>query len=164
MATLTQLDEKLAEVLGLAQAAQKATDKVGRLAKDEDVSELATLMQQMGDEAAELERRCTEVAGTRDGKKTAIEDKARETKSEITDFMTTYLEDGDALDGLEFLSMSEAGELAHWKIVEKLNDKAGDPDIGRLVEFAVPVQQQHVASVADQALELAADEDPDEES
>ncbi|MBJ7519421.1 MAG: hypothetical protein JHC84_06970 [Solirubrobacteraceae bacterium] len=78
--------------------------------------------------------------------------------------MTTYLEDGDALDGLEFLSMSEAGELAHWKIVEKLNDKAGDPDIGRLVEFAVPVQQQHVASVADQALELAADEDPDEES
>ncbi|MBJ7519422.1 MAG: hypothetical protein JHC84_06975 [Solirubrobacteraceae bacterium] len=72
MATLTQLDEKLAEVLGLAQAAQKATDKVGRLAKDEDVSELATLMQQMGDEAAELERRCTEVAGTRDGKKTAI--------------------------------------------------------------------------------------------
>jgi len=164
MATLTQLDEKLGEVLGLAQAAQQATDKVGKLAKDEEESELVALMEQMGEQAAELERRCTEVAGTRDGKKTAIEDKARETKSEITDFMTTYLEDGDALDGLEFLSMAEAGELAHWQIVAKLNEKAGDPEIGQLVEFAVPVQQEHVLAVADRSLELAADEDPHEES
>jgi hypothetical protein len=32
MAQITQLESKLAEVLGLAQAAQQATKKVGRLA------------------------------------------------------------------------------------------------------------------------------------
>jgi hypothetical protein len=42
MAELTVLDEKLAEVLGLAQAAQAATKKVGALARREKESELVT--------------------------------------------------------------------------------------------------------------------------
>lgn len=42
--------------------------------------------------------------------RTTINKKARETKGEVTGFMKTYLEDAEALDGLEFLSMAEAGE------------------------------------------------------
>ena len=41
MAELTHLDEKLAEVLGLAQAAQAATKKVATLARKEKETELA---------------------------------------------------------------------------------------------------------------------------
>jgi hypothetical protein len=52
----------------------------------------------------------------RDGVKTAIAKEARETKADVNAFMRTYLEDAEALDGLEFLSMAEAGELAHWEI------------------------------------------------
>ena len=44
MAELTHLDEKLAEVLGLAQAAQVATKKVGTLARQEDETELLELL------------------------------------------------------------------------------------------------------------------------
>jgi hypothetical protein len=40
MAELTILDEKLAEVLGLAQAAQTATKKVATLARKEKETEL----------------------------------------------------------------------------------------------------------------------------
>ena len=40
MAELTHLDEKLAEVLGLAQAAQAATKKVATLARQEKDTEL----------------------------------------------------------------------------------------------------------------------------
>ena len=58
MAELTHLDEKLAEVLGLAQAAQAATRKVATLARQENDTELLHLLERMDDEAAEVEQRC----------------------------------------------------------------------------------------------------------
>ena len=127
MAELTVLEEKLAEVLGLAQAAKAATDKVSALTDEPDLS---TALQRMHDEADETESRCTEVAGEIDGKKTAILDKARETKAEATEMMKTYLgEDADALDGFEFLTMAEAGEVGHWSVLRKLNERARRDDV-----------------------------------
>lgn len=120
------------------------------------------LLRQMGDQAAQVEQRCETVSSTRDGLKTAITKKARETKAEVSEFMKTYLEDAEALDGLEFLSMAEAGEMAHWEILAKLNERAADRDIATLVRFAVPVQQRHVNAVREQSLRLAAEEDPSE--
>ena len=123
MAELTTLEEKLAEVLGLAQAAQGATEKVEGMVEDEEI--VATL-KQMRDEAEETERRCTEVADSRDGKKTAILEKAQETKAEATEMMSTYLGgESDGLDGFEFLTMAEAGEVGHWAVLGKLNESAG---------------------------------------
>lgn len=162
MAGLTVLDEKLAEVLGLAQAAQAATKKVATLARREKESGLVDLMVQMGDQAAQIAQRCDVAAGKRDGMKTAIAKKARETKAEVTGFMRTYLEDAEALDGLEFLSMAEAGEMAHWEILTTLNAKAKDSDIAAVIRYAVPVQQAHVNAVREHSLRLAADEDPAE--
>ena len=93
MAELTNLESKLAEVLGLAMAAQGATDKVkSMLAADDD---LASALQRMHDEAAETEERCTSLAGEIEGKKTAILDSARETKQEASEMMQTYLGDED---------------------------------------------------------------------
>lgn len=162
MAELTHLDEKLAEVLGLAQAAQVATKKVATLARKEKETKLVALMQKMSEQAAQVQARCEEVAGTRDGMKTAITAKARETKAEVTGFMKTYLEDAEALDGLEFLSMTEAGEMAHWEILAALNETANDRDVAAVVKFAVPLQTAHVAAVREHSLRLAADEDPSE--
>ena len=51
MAELTHLDEKLAEVLGLAQAAQAASKKVATLARKEKETDLVELMTRMGDDA-----------------------------------------------------------------------------------------------------------------
>ena len=162
MAELTHLDEKLAEVLGLAQAAQAATEKVATLAGQEKDTELLELLKRMGDEAAKVEKRCEDAAGTREGMKTAIAEKARETKAEVSGFMKTYLEDAEALDGLEFLSMAEAGELAHWETLAKFNETADDEDIADVVKFALPLQQSHVEAVRNQSLRLAAEEDPSE--
>jgi hypothetical protein len=160
MAELTTLEEKLAEVLGLAQAAQVATKKVATLARKEKETELLELMQQMGDDAAKVQQRCDVVAGSREGMRTAITKKARETKAEVVGFMKTYLEDAEALDGLEFLSMAEAGEMAHWEILAKLNETASDTPIAGVVKFAVPLQQAHVDAVREHSLRLAGDEDP----
>jgi hypothetical protein len=162
MAELTKLDTKIAEVLGLAMASQRATKQVaGMLADDEQ--DLAPRLERMHDEAKETEERCTDLAGSFDGKKTAILDKAREVRDEGTKMMETYLAGEDeALDGFEFLTMAEAGEVGHWRIVETLNRTAGDPGVATLVGWALPIQQRHFDEVVASALEIAAKEDPTE--
>jgi len=156
MADLTPLDEKLAEVLGLAQAAQAATKTV---AKMEDADAFAGALEQMGEEAAETARRTDALIDGLEGKKTAIRDLARETKGEATEMMETYLEgEEEALDGFEFLSMAVAGELCHWEIVEKMAETLGADEVLALAVWAVPVQREHVDLVRKASLRLAAKE------
>ena len=162
MAELTTLEEKLAEVLGLAQAAQGATEEVEGLVEDEDA---AGTLRRMHEEAEETERRCVALAEERDGKKTAILEKAQETKGEATDMMSTYLGgDSDGLDGFEFLTMAEAGEVGHWAVLQKLNESAGEQDLGELIDWALPIQERHLSDVKSCSLKLAGEKDPYEES
>jgi len=161
MAELTKLESKLGEALGLAMAAQAATKKVSGML-DEDAHGLGDKLERMHQEAAETERRCTELAGEFDGKKTAILDEAHDVKGEAVEMMRTYLEgETDALDGFEFLTMAEAGELGHWSIVKKLNERAGIAAVEELADWAVPVQERHYQTVLQGSLALAGDEDPD---
>ena len=156
MAELTELDEKVAEVYGLAQAAQNATDKVSNLVDDEQI---VTVLNRMHEEAAETEQRCEQLAGELDGKKTAIQDKARETKQEAEQMMKDYLgDDADGLDGLEFLIMAEAGELGHVEIVGAMNEQVGEQRIQELFEWAQPIQQRHFEQTRECALQLARQE------
>lgn len=162
MAELTTLEEKLAEVIGLAEAAQKATEKVEGLVDDDSV---ASKLRQMREEAEETARRGTEVAEQRDGKKTAILEKAQETKGEATEMMRTYLgEDADGLDGFEFMTMAEAGEVGHWAVLRKLNEQAGEDQVSELVEWALPIQERHFSETKECALRLAGEKDPYEEA
>ena len=156
MAELTELEEKVAEVYGLAQAAQGATEKVSKLVEDEEIT---TVLQRMHEEAAQTEERCEQVAGELDGKKTAIQDKARETKQEAEQMMKDYLgDDADGLDGLEFLIMAEAGELGHVEIVGAMNEVTGQPNIQELFDWALPIQQRHFEQTRQAALQLARQE------
>jgi hypothetical protein len=158
MAELTVLEEKLAEVIGLAMAAQGATEKVAGLTDD---AGLADKLEQMNEEARETEKRGTEIADELDGKKTAVLEKARETKGEATQMMTTYLgDDADALDGFEFLTMAEAGEVGHWSVLGKLNEQAGDQRLQALIDWALPIQERHFADVKAGSVKLAGAEDP----
>jgi hypothetical protein len=163
MAELTELDEKVAEVYGLAQAAQNATEKVSKLVEDDQI---VTVLKRMHDEAAETEQRATQVADGLEGKKTALLDKARETKGEATEMMQTYLgDDADGLDGLEFLLMAEAGELGHVEIARTLSQRAqaeGVTEVRELLDWAQPIQERHFAQTREAALSLAQQEDPDE--
>jgi hypothetical protein len=162
MAELTVLEEKLAEVLGLAMAAQDSTRKVEGLTEDES---LAQTLARMRDEAEQTEERCSAIAEQLDGKKTAVLEKARETKGEASDMMKTYLgDDADALDGFEFLTMAEAAEVGHWSVLRKLNERAQDGRLEELIDWALPIQERHFKEALDGSLELAAQEDPNESS
>jgi hypothetical protein len=163
MASLTKLEAKIAEVTGLAMAAQDVTRLVrGMLGPEHEA--LAKKLAQARDEARETQKRCTEVAGSFNGKKTAILEKAREVKQEATEMREAYLAgEDDPLDGFEFLTMAEAGEVGHWAIVEKLNERAGLGEVRTLAAWALPIQQRHLQEALDGSLKLAADEDPNEE-
>ena len=159
MAELTTLETKLGEVLGLAMAAQDSTQKVKKLAQEEGNDELVHQLERIHQEAAETEERCTEVAEGLDGKKTAVLEKAREVKREAGEMMSTYLgDDADALDGFEFLTMAEAGELGHWEIVREMSRTTGEDAALELADWAIPIQRRHTELVRDSALELAAEE------
>jgi hypothetical protein len=138
MAKLTTLESKLAEVLGLAMAAQDSVQQVRGM---------------LGREHAALDKRLAKAR-----------DEARETKQEATEMREAYLGgEDDPLDGFEFLTMAEAGEVGHWSIVAKLNEKAGVEELRRLTDWALPVQQRHLEEALDGSLKLAAEQDPFEE-
>jgi nucleotide-binding universal stress UspA family protein len=163
MAELTNLESKLGEVLGLAMAAQGATDKVSKL--DEIDRELKQTLERMHDEAKEAEERATAVAAGFEGKKTAILDEAREVKQKATEMMRDYLDRAsDALDGFEFLTMAEAGEVGHWEILKALNERARNAGVQELVEWGIPIQQRHLEAVRQGSLKLASEEDPNEQA
>jgi hypothetical protein len=160
MAELTNMDTKIAEVIGLAQAAQGATEKVEKLVEDDALKQS---LQRMRQEAIETEERTTRVVEGFDGKKTAILDKARETKQEATEMMQTYLgQDADGLDGFEFLTMAEAGEVGHWEILGTLNERARNAALREVIDWATPIQERHLQEARKGSLQLAADEDPNE--
>jgi hypothetical protein len=163
VAELTNLESKLGEVIGLAMAAQGATDKVSKL--DDLDRELEQQLERMHDEAKEAEERATEVAASFEGKKTAILEEAREVKQKATEMMQDYLDRAaDALDGFEFLTMAEAGEVGHWEVLKTLNDRAHNSGVQELVEWGIPIQQRHLETVRQGSLKLASEEDPNETS
>ena len=158
MAELTVLEEKLAEVIGLAMAAQSTSDKVAGMTEDD---ELSRQLERMKEEAEETEERGTRFAEDLDGKKTAVLEKARETKGEAGDMMSTYLGgDAEALDGFEFLTMAEAAEVGHWAVLRKLNEQARDARLQELIDWALPIQERHFEEAKAGSLKLAGEEDP----
>jgi hypothetical protein len=102
-------------------AAQSATEKIIGLDEAEQVKDV---LKQMNADATETEERGTALADGIEGKKTAILEKARETKSKGSDMLKTYIDsESDALDGFEFLTMAEAGEAGPWQVLAVLAKK-----------------------------------------
>jgi hypothetical protein len=157
MAELTNLETKLGEVIGLAMAAQAATERVEKLTSDR---QLKKQLQTMRKEAAKAEKDGTTVAASFSGKKAKILSEARTVKTKGATMMKAYLERGsDELDGFEFLTMAEAGEVGHWSVLQELNKQAKHPGIRDLVKEQLPIQRRHFKDVTSASLQLAAKED-----
>jgi hypothetical protein len=163
MAELTNLETKLGEVIGLAMAAQASIDRISKLAQGE--KELVQQMKTMRAEAADAEKRATQLAGTFDGKKSKIMSEARAVKKKGAEMLKTYLDrDADLLDGMEFMTMAEAGEVGHWAVLAQMNKNAKHPGIRELVAKQLPIQKRHLRDVSAASVALAAKEDPNAEA
>ncbi len=157
MAELTNLETKLGEVIGLAMAAQAATERVEKLTKDR---QLKKQLQTMRKEAAQAEKDGTAVAASIDKKKGKILAEARSVKTKGATMMKTYLErNSDELDGFEFLTMAEAGEVGHWSVLQELNKQAKHAGIRQLVSTYLPIQKRHLKEAMAASVQMAAKED-----
>ena len=157
VAELTNLEAKLGEVIGLAMAAQGATDKIAKLTGDR---ELKRQLKTMRSEAIAAEKGAAEVAGTFSGKKGAIMKEARQVKRKATKMMSTYLDrSADGLDGFEFLTMAEAAEVGHWTVLSELNKQAGHAGVRQLTRAQLPIQKRHLKEAMDGSVKLASKED-----
>lgn len=157
MAELTNLEEKLGEVIGLAQAAKAATQKIIKLDEAESVKDV---LERMNEEAEQTEKRGTDLVSGLEGRKTAILEKASETKSKASEMLKTYIdEESDALDGFEFLTMAEAGEVGHWKVLRTMAESAKDQSVLQLTEWAIPIQERHFSEAQENSLRLAGEQD-----
>ena len=114
----------------------------------------------MRKEAAKAEKDGTAVAASIDRKKGKILAEARSVKKKGATMMRTYLErDSDELDGFEFLTMAEAGEVGHWSVLQELNKQAKHAGVRQLVSTHLPIQQRHLKDVMAASRKLAAKED-----
>ena len=157
MAELTPLDVKLGEVLGLAQAAQEATEAVARLAAEHDDS--VRRLETMRREEAETERRTLALLDRLGGQRPEAEARGIEARSGAFEMMRLYLDDAaDELTGFTFLTMAEAGELGHWEIIREMSERTGDSAALELAEWAITIQERHKIFVRECSLELAAEE------
>ena len=162
MAELTNLETKLGEVIGLAMAAQAALDKVEKLNTDRS---LAKQLKVMRSEAVLAEKQGTEVAATFTGKKAKIIAEARTVKKKGGEMMKTYLDRGsDALDGFEFMTMAEAGEVGPWSVLQQMAKDAGHAGVRGLVRTHLPIQKRHLKEAMAGSMLLAAKEDPNAEA
>jgi hypothetical protein len=79
--------------------------------------------------------------------------------------LKTYLDrDSDILDGMEFMTMAEAGEVGHWSVLETMNKTAKHPGIREIVKVQLPIQKRHLKDVSAASVALAAKEDPNAEA
>lgn len=162
MAELTNLETKLGEVIGLAMAAQAMIDRVEKLNDDRS---LAKQLKTMRSEAALAEKQGTTLAGTFNGKKAKILTEARSVKKKGGEMMKTYLDrSSDALDGFEFMTMAEAGEVGHWQVLERMGKDARHAGVRDLVKTHLPIQKRHLKEAMAASMTLAAQEDPNAEA
>ena len=108
MAEVTALEEKLGEVIGLAEAAQEAVAKVISLPESDSQSDL---LDRLKEESEETEKRGRAVAERRNDGSDGILEKAEETKKEGVEMMESYLGGGDSdgLDGFGGLHCGRSG-------------------------------------------------------
>ncbi|HVM69320.1 MAG TPA: hypothetical protein VM204_05720 [Gaiellaceae bacterium] len=160
---MTNLETKLGEAIGLAMASQVSIDRVSKLAQGE--KELTKQLKQMRKEAEQAEKAGTELAASFDGKKSKILSEARSVKKKGGEMLKTYLDkDADLLDGLEFMTMAEAGEVGHWQVLEQMNKKAKHPGIRALTREQLAIQKRHLREVMLASTTVAGQEDPHAEA
>jgi hypothetical protein len=151
---LTVLQEKLAEAHGLAIAAAVVTDKVEERVAARD---LRLLLGTMRLEANETRARCLEVEHLVGGE--AAEEvlaHANTVSEKASDLAVAWFKSGTGpLEAWSFLAMGEAGEVATWRALDSLARRDGDSRLVALAEWALPVQERHLADALAGTVTLA---------
>ena len=144
---LTKREEKLAEALGLAMAAESVTKKVEDRV---DERRLVLTLRTMRDEALETQARVLGVAERyREEDFWEIQAEGAYVQRKAGEMANAWFKLAtDGVQAFQFLAMGEAGEVATWLAVSELN-RGYDPVLADLCGWSLEVQRRHLADALD---------------
>jgi hypothetical protein len=145
---LTTLEQKVADAHGLAIAATVVTQKV-----EERVDDVALVgdLRGMRRDAEETRARCQRLESD-DQRAHAITVSER-----ALDLAHAWFKAGtDPLSAWSYLAMGEAAEVTTWAAVTELAVQAADERVAELAAWALPLEQEHLATALRGAARLAA--------
>jgi hypothetical protein len=146
---LTPLQEKLAEVLGLALAAPVVLAKVEQRADDPRLAEARA-------EAKAIQARCGAIAAGWGEQRWDVLSHADLVERKAAELAAVWFKAAtDGVQAYTFLAMAEAGELAATSALGVLNC-GGEAAVEELVAFARPVQERHLRAALDGCTRAAA--------
>jgi hypothetical protein len=86
---------------------------------------------------------------------------ANTTKEKASDMLGAWFKAGTGpLAAWSFLAMGEAGEVASWSALLRLAEGADPHGIGELAAWGLPIQERHLRTALDGAVQLAELADP----
>ena len=141
------LEETIGECLGLERAAQKAVDELDSkgLLKPEAKKRIMGMQNDANGHEQKLQKLVEKVIESEKLNSQSIEEHARETVEKTSEIMKTYLgEDPDELDAMEFLSLAEGGEMAHYEVLLKLAGGVKDKKFATGVRAILQEEKKHV--------------------
>jgi hypothetical protein len=152
---LTVLQQKLAEVHGLAMGATVVTHKVEELTED---PVLRRELERMRADAEETRARCVLVARILpEDLFDEVRAHAISTHETSADLVGAWFKAGtDPLRAWTYLAMGEAAEVAMWSALAALAGNAEEPNVAELVEWGLPIQRRHLAVALDGVVAVAA--------
>lgn len=144
---MTVLQQKLADAHGLALAAIDVTHRLEPVVED---VELSGRVRAMRKDAEETRDRCIVLASAEMlSHATTIHERAR-------DLANAWFKAGtDTLSAWSFLAMGEAAEVTTWAAVTELALQAEDEAVAELAAWALPIQQEHLATALSGSVRLA---------
>lgn len=141
------IEEKIGEALGLEKAAQKAVEELDSrgLLKPEHMKKLSKMKQEASRQEQQMEELVQQLTESDELDSEKIESTADETAEKVSKIMETYLgEDPDTQEALEFLCLSEGGEVTHYEVLTSVAKEVKNRKFGTTVRAILKEEQRHL--------------------
>jgi len=147
MADQEMIQEKIGEALGLEMAAQKAVEDLDSrgLLKAEQMKKLSKMKEEASQQEQQMQQLVQDLVESDGFDKTTIEEKAQETSDKASKIMETYLgKEPDNQEALEFLSLAEGGEVAHYEVLTSVAKDVKNKKFGTQVRAILKEEKRHL--------------------
>ena len=153
---IENLQQKLGEVLGLERAAQKAVDELisMKLIKTGSKTETKKMQEEANSHEEKIQELVTAFSADKNVQldKSKVEEAAKETQEKAAKIMKVYLgEEPDNSEALEFLCLTEGGEVAHYEVLSTICENFDNKKALTTIKSILKEEQKHLKQCIDLA-------------
>lgn len=144
-----KLEKKIGEAIGLEMAAQKAVEDLsakGLLPHERTLKyKLEAMRKQANNHQTKMEDLVSKLSKSDSLDSSNIQEMAQETEQKATKMMETYLgKDPDSQEALEFLCLTEGGEVTHYEVLSEMTKDIKDKQMTTKINSILEEEQKHL--------------------